>query len=651
MNSELQQLCHYCKVDFKAYEKDIEAQLQLLESLLQLTLANSASRTEQISSLLIFVTSIANSVAQFQVTQQILQDVVQILQRHGEVLDPGLRFQLVRTLATLSKSSAYDISNLLPCYFQLFHCSDKQLRKYLFQVTIKAVEREMKGGSKLGSQCKSVLYQYLQDSHEKVAQKTLLLLVRLYAEGILSDASTCNVMSSCCFHENTKMKAIAIHFFLQERFEEDDDSDSSYSSSDEEEKHLNEVHAVVSQKTRELWNNYKLTSKKNLRKRRQLERKISRICKSERRRRRKHQLDPKVEPPVSLLFQPEEFAEKLFVELKKKNQRFQLRLAIIQLIARVVGFHLLDIPPFIHYLLKYLRPHQEGVTKILVILLQAIHEYTPLETIEMVIRYIADHFVIPQMSADTCAVGLNSIRLLCEKQPNAIDTALLEDLIQYKTSKDKSVMMAARSLLSVYRKLCPGLLAKSERGKLGNIRAMKEKRALASESSSLIAVSSEEDDETCSQSWDSSDSCYEESDSSLETDSFIEETNSQYSTQDNAYDSNLFTQRILSDNDFVRLKQLGMGTIAIDENALKAISVADIETFQTKRRRSKEERIAAVKQGRNDRQKYGKGSKQKFKTGPTTNRAKQKRQVTGIIQQRRRKQFMQSLKQRTKRRK
>ncbi|GJQ10809.1 hypothetical protein GpartN1_g2600.t1 [Galdieria partita] len=648
MNSELQQLCHYCKTDLKAYEKDIEAQLQLLESLLQLTLVNSASRIEQLSSLLIFAASIAKNVSHLQVTQQIYQDIIEILQRHGEVLDPGLRFQLVRTLATLAKSKAPDFINFLPCYFQLFRCTDKQLRKYLFQLIMKAVERAMEMGSKLGSQCKSLIYQYLRSSHEKIAQKTLLLLVKLYAKGILSDASTCNVMSFCCFHENTKMKAIAIHFFLQECFVEDEDSDSSDSSSDED-NDTNEIQAVVSQKTKELWNNYKLTSKKNLRKRRQLERKISRICKSERRRKRKHQLNPKVEPPVSLLFRPDEFAEKLFLELKKKNQRFQLRVAIIQLIARVVGFHLLDIPPFIQYLLKYLRPHQEGVTKILVILLQAIHEYTPLETVNMVIRYIADHFVIPQMSANTCAVGLNSIRLLCEKQPTAIDAALLEDFIQYKTSKDRSVMMAARSILSVYRKLCPGLLPKSERGKLGNIRALEEKRALVSKSLSFDTVSFEKDDEE-------SNSCYEESDSYSETDcsssSFIEETTSQSSTQNNAYDDNLLTQRILSDSDFVKLKQSGFGTISMDENPVNAtISVTDIETFQTKRRRSKEERIASVKQGRKDRQKYGKSSKQKFKTGPTTNRAKQKRQVNGIVQQRRRKQYMQSLKQRTKRRK
>lgn len=650
MNAELQQLCHYCKTDFKAYEKDVEAQLQLLLSLLQLTLVSSANGTEQLASLLVFVTSIASNITQLPITQEIHEILIQILQRHGEILDPSLRFQVVRTLATLGKNDAQNFSKLLPTLIPLFRCTDKELRKYVFQVVTKAVERTMKEGSKVSSQCKSLLYPYLQDSNEKIAQKMLLLLIRLYAEGIVSDAATCNVLSSCCFHDNTKVKATAIHFFLQERLEEDKDSDSDDSSWDESEDN-NEVQVVVSQKTKELWNSYKMTSKKNLRKKRQLKRKISRICKSERRKKRMRQLAPHVEPPVCLLFRPDDFAEKLFAELKKKNQRFQLRVSIIQLIARVVGFHRLDIPPFIQYVLKYLRPHQEGVTKMLVILLQAIHECTPTETVEMIIRYLADHFVVPQMSNETCAVGLNTIRMLCEKHPTAIDAALLEDLIQYKTSKDRSVMMAARSILSVYRKWCPSLLPKSERGKLGNIQVMKEKKTQIAKSISPVSCCEEESEIDSDSSQQSSS---EESDySSEELDSLTDDSEVYSSTQKESYDNHIFTQRILSDNDFVKLKQSGFGAVSIEEenDAAQVISVADIESFQTKKRRSKEERIASVKQGRQDRQKYGKGSKQKFKTGPTTNRAKQKRQVGGIIQQRRRKQYMQSLKQRTKRRK
>jgi len=618
MNAQLEQLFHYCKTDWKAYEEDIQAQLQLLHSLLQLV--NSASHSEQLSSLLIFVASIANKVPHFPMMQQIYESITDILQRHGQVLEPELRFQLVRTLAILGKSRAQDVCNTLNTYFPLFRCMDKQLRKYIFQLIFNTVERAIEKGPKLSFQCKSLIYQYLQDNHEKIAQKTLLLLIRLYAKGILSDASTCNVMSSCCFHENTKTKAIAIHFFLQERFQDDEDSDTSSNDSEEEDEDNNNNHqlqAVISQKTKELKNTYKMTSKKNARKKRQLERKILRIYNSERRRRkRKHELDPKVEPPVSLLFRPEEFAERLFAELKKKNQRFQLRLSIIQLIAKVVGFHRLDIPSFIQYLLGYLRPQQEGVTKMLVVLLQAIHDCTPMETVEMVIRYIADHFVIPQMSANTCAVGLNSIRILCEKQPNAIDSALLEDLIQYKTSKDKSVMMAARSILSVYRKLCPNLLPKSERGKLGNIRALEEKRAqISSESLSSsplsFDVSSEEEIEI--------DSEEESLDSSVEEEIEQDDSNPSELPED-------------------------CSTI-IEENSFHSISIKDIECYH-KTRRSKEERIAAVKRGRIDRPKYGKGAKQKCKTGPTTNRAKQKLQVAGIVQQRRRKQYMQSWKQR-----
>merc|ERR1740137_480421 len=40
---------------------------------------------------------------------------------------------------------------------------------------------------------------------------------------------------------------------------------------------------------------------------------------------------------------------------------------------------------------------------------------------------------------------------------------LLQDLIQYKTHKDKGVMMASRSLMALFRELNPELLARKDR--------------------------------------------------------------------------------------------------------------------------------------------------------------------------------------------
>ena len=62
------------------------------------------------------------------------------------------------------------------------------------------------------------------------------------------------------------------------------------------------------------------------------------------------------------------------------------------------------------------------------------------------------------------AVGLNAIREICARSQQAMTDDLLQDLVQYKTAKNKTVMMAARSLMQLYRNVNPELLRKKDRG-------------------------------------------------------------------------------------------------------------------------------------------------------------------------------------------
>ena len=58
---------------------------------------------------------------------------------------------------------------------------------------------------------------------------------------------------------------------------------------------------------------------------------------------------------------------------------------------------------------------------------------------------------------------LNAIRELCARCPLVMTEDLLRDLAQYKSYRDRSVMMAARSLIHVYRLSMPKLLHKKDR--------------------------------------------------------------------------------------------------------------------------------------------------------------------------------------------
>ncbi len=116
-------------------------------------------------------------------------------------------------------------------------------------------------------------------------------------------------------------------------------------------------------------------------------------------------------------------------------------------------------------LIRYLTPRQPSVTSFLASLAQATHNLVPPDVLEPLVQKIANEFVSEAVAAEVASAGLNAIREICVRQPLAISDVLLQDLVMYRKSKDKSVMMAARGLLGLYREVGPEMLKKKDRGK------------------------------------------------------------------------------------------------------------------------------------------------------------------------------------------
>ena len=106
----------------------------------------------------------------------------------------------------------------------------------------------------------------------------------------------------------------------------------------------------------------------------------------------------------------------------------------------------------------------------------ASHEFIPPDVLEPLIRKIADEFVTGGVSFEVLQAGsapfnpfandrLNSIREICARAPLVMNADLLQDLTSYKNSRDKGVVNAARSLISLYRDVAPEILLRKDRGK------------------------------------------------------------------------------------------------------------------------------------------------------------------------------------------
>ena len=79
------------------------------------------------------------------------------------------------------------------------------------------------------------------------------------------------------------------------------------------------------------------------------------------------------------------------------------------------------------------------VTRLLLYLAQGSHEVVPPDAVEEVLKAIANNFITERNSSEVMAVGLNAVREICARCPLAMSEDLLQDLVQYRTHRDKGI--------------------------------------------------------------------------------------------------------------------------------------------------------------------------------------------------------------------
>lgn len=206
-------------------------------------------------------------------------------------------------------------------------------------------------------------------------------------------------------------------------------------------------------------------NKKNKKKARMMESAVATVKKKEKKKKQPHPLNFSA---FHLLHDPQGFAEALFskhLHNTRSKLNLEQKLLVLQLVSRLVGLHKLTVISLYSYFLKYLTPRQPAVTSFLASLAQATHNLVPPDVLEPLVQKIANEFVSEAAAAEVASAGLNAIREICTRQPLVMNDTLLQDLVMYRKSKDKGVMMAAKGLLSLYREVGADMLKKRDRGK------------------------------------------------------------------------------------------------------------------------------------------------------------------------------------------
>ncbi|KAF3349423.1 Conidiation-specific protein 6 [Verticillium dahliae VDG2] len=381
-------------------------------------------------------------------------DLKAILLQHHEVLHPELREKIVGSLVLLRRKEVIDSTQLLTTLFPILVSSpSKSLRTLLFQKILGDLRNANSKSTNhpLNRTIQTVLYNLITaDRASPKAVWAVKLTRELWKRQVWTDAKTVDVMKEACLSDNEKVVVGAVRFFLggdKEREELEDDS------SDEEAIDLQKMkHQIgINKKSKKKANAYRKA--------------VTKIHKQERGKEKPHPLNFSA---FHLLHDPQGFAEQVFqkhLQSTKTKMVLEHRILVLQLVTRLVGLHKLTIVSLYSWFIKYLTPKQESVTSFLACLAQATHNLVPPDCLEPLVQKIANEFVSEAAAGEVAAAGLNAIREICARQPLAMEDTLLQDLVQYRKSKDKGTMMAAKGLLSLFREVGADLLAKKDRGK------------------------------------------------------------------------------------------------------------------------------------------------------------------------------------------
>ncbi|XP_063223734.1 protein SDA1 homolog [Bacillus rossius redtenbacheri] len=644
----LPQLQNLIKRDPASYREEFLQQHCYYQSLVKLFCLHPDKFDKNLDELVMFLAQVAHCYPD--ALEKYPQELLDLLQSHYAVLDSAMRMTFCRALILLRNKNLLQPMDLLSQFFQLLRCRDKVLRKFLenhIVTDIKNMNAKNKS-VRVNTALQNFMFSMLKDSNAKAAKMSVDIMVELYRKNVWNDAKTVNVISTACFSKFAKVVTAALKFFLgsDEPDKNSDDSDSDNEISAKEVIMANKVNKKTRKRDKQL-------------------KKVKQIV--QKKKKKKNAVPVYNFSALHLIHDPQGLAEKLFQQLERSNDRFEVKLLLMEVVSRLVGLHQLLLLNYYPFLQRFLQPHQREVTKILQCLAQSAHELVPPDVLAPLLKTLVNNFVTERNSSDVMAVGLNAVRELCGRCPLAMDEDLLRDLTQYKKYRERSVMMAAQSLIHLFRVSMPDMLRKKDRGRPTEARAelkqkkygevdaksyvpgaevLLDKNKKPEDSVAVDSAESEDDDgewvdmDHSSAEGEEDANQPEESAANDEVEKAAAGTSEGdgTATEKETKAALASTLRILSDEDFRKIDAAQLSKEVTSARKAKKrpateeknsngelVCLQDIENIYKKRRHDKEARLETVKRGQQERIKYsGYQDRRQNPFASKTNREKRK---------------------------
>uniref|UniRef100_U5EWX7 Protein SDA1 n=1 Tax=Corethrella appendiculata TaxID=1370023 RepID=U5EWX7_9DIPT len=625
----LPQLQNLIKRDPESYKDDFQQQYQHFLSVLEIFRLEPDRENKNLNELIMFISQVAQCYTEQ--CREFPQQLVDLLKTHSTNLDPETRNTLCRALILLRNKNLISPLDLLELFFQLLRCPDKSLRTFLenhIVTDIKNMNAKHKD-MKLNSTLQNFMISMLKDSNPKAAKMSIDIMIELYKKQIWNDAKTVNVIATNgCFSKITKVMVTSMKFFLgTDQDDQESDSDSDNQVDLKSVMMANRVSKKTKKRKRQLDSAKKLYNQAKKKKSKAVSFNFS---------------------AIHLINNPQGMAENLFKQLQHGNERFEVKLMHLDVISRLIGIHELFLFSFYPYITRFIQPHQRQVTRILQFAAQASHELVPPEIIEPIIKTLVNNFVTERNSSDVMAIGLNAVRQVCIRCPLAMNEDLLRDLAMYKNYRDKSVMMASKSLITLYREQMPTMLGKKDRGRPTeasvDIKPKRYGEVIAVDhipgTEALLEQQPEIEDKNEENGEDDSDSEWEDVEHSSDeqeeqnegNDNDDDEDESEAGEEAEEEEDNegkepivsetlttkealqeLALTKIFTDEDFARIEKEKIKKKVthnsrkrqLERETSEFVKLDDIEMIYKKRKTDKESRVESMKKGREGREKFG----------------------------------------------
>lgn len=459
VDADLPNLQHKIKNDPPSYRDDFISQYSQYASMLELFLQSPTTTDDsgvvRLRDLIDFISHVADCYPTL--TADFAKDLINLIETHHTSLEVELRDKIVGSLVLLRKKEVIDSNTLLNTLWPLLISTpSKALRSLLFQKIVSDLRtsNSKTKSHKLNRNIQTICYNLIASDPASPKGLWAVKLTReLWKRQVWNDAKAVSVMEIAALSQDAKVVTSGVRFFLGSDQEREEVAEEE--SDDEEDVDLRKLKHQAGM------------NKKSAKRDKEIRAATAKVKRKEKKKNAHQSLNFSA---LHLLHDPQGFAEKLFQQHLQPAQpkvrlNLEQKLYVLQLVSRLVGLHKLTLIPLYSYFIKFLTPKQPSVTSFLADLAQATHSLVPPDVLEPLVQKIANEFVSEASASAVASAGLNGIREVCVRQPLVMTETLLQDLVQYRKSKDKGVQMAARGLLSLYREVGAQMLRKRDRGR------------------------------------------------------------------------------------------------------------------------------------------------------------------------------------------